>query len=270
MPLDLALQQGNEADGGYLLAFPAILPGPDDARELLHPLVADGHDQPSADRQLLAQRAGHLGALRGDEDGIERSRLRQPLHPVACDDRAIVVSESGDPFGGLVGERVMTLDRENRLRDPRENCGGVARPRTHFQNAIMWADPRRLDHAGHDIGLGNRLPLTDRQRLVAIGIVGEVRRDESVPRDRLERSQYGRAPDPAITYLARHHSLALLVDPLPLDIGHLHAPSSAWFPVRPLPFDISREKSCQNYPGSGHQEIMRRSRNPNRTTLHPR
>src|SRR5690606_31741099 len=81
------------------------------------------------------------------------------------------------------GQRRKPLDREYLGGQPRQYRRTVTRPGADLEHAVAGLDLRRLGHAGHDVRLGNRLPLGDRKRAVLIGEFPEARIDEILAAD---------------------------------------------------------------------------------------
>ena len=95
------------------------------------------------------------------------------------------------------------------IADAREQGGGIARSGPDFEHAVARLDLGRLDHAGDDIGLRDRLPFADRQGAVVVGELGQIVRHEAFARDFAESPQDVVAGDTAGAQLAPHHGFAL-------------------------------------------------------------
>ena len=65
--------------------------------------------------------------------------------------------------------------------------------------------PDQLGHPGHDVRLGDRLTLADRERVIVVGLTAEPARHESMPRDLPHRLEHGAILDPAGLELSLDH-----------------------------------------------------------------
>ena len=86
-----------------------------------------------------------------------------------------------------VGERGVALDRDHLAHELREHRRLIARAGADLEDAMLGARREELGHAGDDVRLRDRLPLADRQRVIAVGDVAVIGRDELLPRDARHR-----------------------------------------------------------------------------------
>lgn len=86
-----------------------------------------------------------------------------------------------------VGQRRMPFDRVDLADHPGQHRGRVSGAGADLEHSIPFARLDGADHEGHDIGLGDRLILFNRQRGVFVGELRELRRQEGLSRDHLHR-----------------------------------------------------------------------------------
>jgi hypothetical protein len=88
---------------------------------------------------------------------------------------------------GLGDQARVSLDGADLGGELRRDRRGIAGARADLQHPIAGADFRRLDHAGDNVGLRDRLALANRQRSVLVGKFLEPRLDEGFARCALHR-----------------------------------------------------------------------------------
>ena len=89
-----------------------------------------------------------------------------------------------------LSQLLVALDRVYLPRDASKDGGGVPRAGADLEHAVIRAQSQRFRHQCHDEGLGNRLPLRDRQRAVLVRELRQVGRQETLPRHRPHRSEH--------------------------------------------------------------------------------
>ena len=130
---------------------------------------ADRNDHAPAGLELLDQRRRDVVGRRGDDDGVERRRLR-PAHVAVADARLDVrIAEPRQRRRRLAARGC----RRSRCCGPCRRSPPAPPPgsRSRFRSRAPWlrAELQQVGHQRHDVGLRDRLPLADRQRPVAVG-----------------------------------------------------------------------------------------------------
>lgn len=180
----LGTDQRNEAHVGDLLGPVLGLGQPRDTDELLHPHVgAERHHQPAADAELALQRLGHLGAGRGDRDGVVGCMVGPSPGPVSMENVDVRYAEISKRRRGLLGELADPLDRVHVAGDAREHRGRVSRAGSDLEHLLTALEREGVRHQRDDVRLRDRLAGSDGQRRVLVGELGERRRQELLARD---------------------------------------------------------------------------------------
>src|SRR5205814_512531 len=134
------------------------------AQRLTPALFAHWNHQATADRKLLFQCGGYFRSTCSDQNCIERRGLRPALGPIADPQRDVVITQLVETFLRLLSEGGMALDRVNLTCASAHDGRGVSRACADFENTVPGSQLCSLDHERHNVGLGDRLLLTDRQR----------------------------------------------------------------------------------------------------------
>lgn len=145
------------------------------------------------------------GAAGRDNNGVERCPFRPALRAVAGADLDIAPSEFAKPHRCLFRQHGVPFDGHDLPGEVAQHRGRITRAGADFEHSIGRVDFRRLRHAGDDIGLGDRLPLGDRQRRILIGEFLETLFDESFAWHRLHRLQHARISYAASCEVAFDH-----------------------------------------------------------------
>ncbi len=202
--------QRHETHVAEFARFEAVLAA---ARDLHQALaggrLADRHHQAATDLQLAPQHIGHRGRAGGGEDRIVRRVLRPSAAAVASAKLDVRATQRGETPARLFRQRLVALDRIDLPGDARHDRRRVAGPGADFEHPVAGLQRRRVDHQRHDEGLGNRLPVFDRQRRILVGEFAELRRHELLARHRAHRFEHQRVADSAARDLALHHLRAL-------------------------------------------------------------
>ena len=202
---------GDERDPAVVreLDFPRGAPGSD--HQPLVPGVAPhrGHEAP-AGSELVEERFRNLRRRRRDHDAVEGRRLRPA--PVAVSHPEVDPVVAGGPQRGLGarGQPRQQFDGPDLDPDLGEDRRLVARSRADLEHPLPRPQPRQRTHQRHDVRLGNRLLLADRERTVGVGVRALGRRDEPFAGHRLQRPQHRPVADAAGFDLAPHHQAPLL------------------------------------------------------------
>ena len=183
------------------------------AHDLHQPLLvgerADGNDEPSAGRELVAQALRDFRPARRHDDRVERRGLRPAQGAVAAANLDIAIAKPGEPVLGASREPAMSLDRINLRRNAAEHGGRVARAGADLQHSIAGPDFGGFDHQRHDVRLRNCLPLGDGQRTVFVGEFLKARGDESLAGDLPHGVEHALIVHAAGSNLPLHHALAV-------------------------------------------------------------
>lgn len=144
------------------------------------------------------------------------------------------------PRGG--GELVDNLDREDMLRQRREHSRLVAGAGAELEDLLTPLELERLAHQRNDVRLRQRLPRSDGDREISIGISGLIFGGEAVPLDATHDVQH--------TLVANSPSLKLLSDHAPPPLGHdvaVHDPRVAHKnrDLREVAARFSRPTTCK-------------------------
>src|SRR6185369_4828625 len=181
-----------------------------DLDEFLHAIgIADGHDDPSVGGELLDQRPRNVASGGGGEDRTKRRLVAPALRAVTLDDLDIVITEAPHSLASDRDQLGLPLDPDHLGGDAADHRRGVTRTGSHLEHLFARCDTRRLDHQRDDIGLRDRLPRLDRNRMVAIGEMGMLFVDEFLARNREKRVEDRLFRDSAPPELALDHLLAV-------------------------------------------------------------
>ncbi len=104
----------------------------------------------------------------------------------------------------------LALDRDDLGGDPAHHRRRVTRSCTDLEHPVAGLDARRLDHQRDDVGLRNRLPGLDWQRVVAVDLADILGRHELLARHVPEGVEDHRIADSPSGDLPLHHPLAKL------------------------------------------------------------
>ena len=119
----------------------------------------------------------------------------QPLAPSAILDVMLWMRSSWKRASASFSSECEALDGVDAPRQPRQHRGLVAGAGADLQHLVGLLDLQRLGHQRHDLRLADGLALRDRQRLVLVGLVVEMRQHEVLARDALQRRQHARVGD---------------------------------------------------------------------------
>src|SRR4029450_954431 len=179
-----------------------------DHRQRLIRDVADGHHHATALGELLEERRGDRRAAGGDEDPVEGRLVRPAERAAAHADPDVVVAELLEQTPGPFGQARQPLDRANPSRELGQHRGLVAGARADLQDLLLAPELEELGHEPDDVGLGDRLLLADRQRMVAVGAVAKRLFDEEMAWDPSHRGEHALVGDSAMRELLLDHPRA--------------------------------------------------------------
>jgi hypothetical protein len=117
---------------------------------------------------------------RRDDDCVEGRLLWPPIVAIAVPNRCIGVAEPRQACSRCVGKRAEDLDRVDLGAGGGENGGLVPGACPHLEDAHPLAGPNDLGHVSHDIRLRDGLPEPDGQRMILVGLITQLCRDELV------------------------------------------------------------------------------------------
>jgi hypothetical protein len=162
------------------------------------------HDA-ATDCELVVERGRHPLGRRGHGDRVERRPVGRS-EPAVADahlDRAVARDAQRRPRPD--GEHLEPLDRDHARRELVEHGGAVARAGADVEHPLRALQREQRAHRGHDVRLGDRLALPDREGGVVVGVRHVRRRDEGLAGHALHRRQNALVLDPAATQLAVDH-----------------------------------------------------------------
>ena len=169
---------------GYRAELEAIA-DPVDEHELLSSVGrSHRHHEPSAVGELFQERFGHLLPRCRDEDDVEGCRLRPSERPVPPPDVDVAVEGGPERLGGVDDQVAVAFDGPDLGGELVEHGGGVTGAGPHLEHPVRRPDGGRLEGERHDVGLGDGLARTDRQRAVLERRAGELLGHEPLTRDR--------------------------------------------------------------------------------------
>ncbi len=172
------------------------------------------NDHAAARPQLLDKRLGNVACCSGDDDRIKRGVLGPPEVAVPLAYVHIVVAETFQALPSGSSERLNDLNGVDLIRDFGEYCGLIAASGPHFEDDILRIRIQDLGHVRDNVGLRDRLAVTDRKRSVGIRLVLVRGRYELVPRGRAHSIQDRRMLNAGACNVALYHP-ATLVRPFP-------------------------------------------------------
>ena len=159
--------------------------------------AATRHDETATIGELVEQIARHLGEGGGDDDGIEGRKIACAIEAVAVLRFDVVdpqLAQADARFADQCGD---ALHRHHFARKLRQYGSLVAAAETDLEHTAErpalpgLAVPRQFGHARDNVGIGNGLAETDRQRVVLVGTGLQCLVDEQVARHRPHRGQHG-------------------------------------------------------------------------------
>ncbi len=189
--------QGHEGDGAEILFLETVFAAAGDAEQGLIAMLADGDHEPAAERELLFQRLGHARAAGRDDDRLVRRFVGPALGAVGANDLDIAVAEPLQPLPRQLGKLLVTLDGEHPVRHAAHHRRGVARSGADLEHGVAGLDLGKLEHARHDVGLGDGLPRLDRECGVLIGEFLQMLGHEGLARHLPHRREQQRIGDAA-------------------------------------------------------------------------
>src|SRR3989454_11172287 len=192
-------QQGDEpsrAQRGAAHLRNGPRPHPLDQRERLCAGLAQRYQQAAVRCELLHEGRRDLRATGGDQNRIVGRVGAPPERPVSQQYRTVHGAGLAQRPLGREGERLYSLDREDRARESREQRRLIAGAGPDFEHALPAGEPKRLEIAGLRERLRDGLAVADRQRRVLVSAMPHRRRHEQMPRRLGERLEDGEVADP--------------------------------------------------------------------------
>jgi hypothetical protein len=110
-----------------------------------------------------------------------------------------------------IRQRRNDLDCIHLVRQLTEHRRLISGSGSDLEHAMIRLDVERLGHERHDVGLGNRLTVTDWQRRVPVGTISIGLGNKQMSRDLEHRLQHSNVADIARSELIADHPLALAV-----------------------------------------------------------
>src|SRR5262245_192550 len=179
----------------------------DDGQYLIHG-VADRHHHAAALGELLEERARDRWPAGRDQYPIER-RLVGPAEGAAAHSHPdVVVAEPLEERAGALGQPRQTLDRADAPRELGEHGSLIARAGADLEDLLLAGEREQLGHEAHDVGLGDRLLLADRQGMIAVGAIAQRFLDEEMTRHAPHHGDHALVGDLAAHELLLDHARA--------------------------------------------------------------
>ena len=207
----LRANERDELHGAQFFLPVFVLTDSRHSNEFLRPWRCSHRDhQPPADGKLRPERVRNRRPARGDEDRVVGGMLGPSERAVAMADVNVVEAQVLHSPARQLGQRGVPLDGVNLRGDAGEDGGGIAGAGADLEDAVTRGQLERGGHEGHDIGLGDRLPLFDGKRRVLVGEFGRRSRDKHLPRNLKHGIEHRPVNDPAGCDLLLDHSGALI------------------------------------------------------------
>lgn len=99
----------------------------------------------------------------------------------------------------------MTFYGINLFRKIGKNRGLISRAGPDFQHPMVGFEFQGLGHAGHDVGLRDRLAEFDRQSPILVGLMSEISRQKYLSRQPFHHIQQALIPNAALDELGLDH-----------------------------------------------------------------
>src|SRR5258706_6021013 len=147
---------------------------------------------------------------RGNDDAVERRRLRPPRRAIPHARLDVREAEAPEPLFRLHEEIGEPLDREDFAvaGEVRQNRGLVSGPGADLENPAGASRLQLLGHEGHDVGLRDRLPAADGKWTVVVRVAREMWRQEPLAGRPAHRRQHPLIPHAASRELPDDHARA--------------------------------------------------------------
>ena len=152
-------------------------------------------DETSAGRELRVERVRDRRSSGGDDDPGERRPLGHAERTVPDPDVDALVAGTLERAPRLLRELRDALDRHDLVGELGEQGRLVAGTRADVERAAP-VEPERLEHRRDHVRLRDRLPRTDRERAVGVGVPAETLRHEQLARHGRDRRQHSLVADP--------------------------------------------------------------------------
>ena len=169
---------GNQLAGPRLMVVAFV-----DHDELLLVLHSDGKHHPTAGLQLFEQPLRNLPGRRGQQDLVERGMLHPAPRAIADAQLDVVATGGAQPAFPLLGQLLDDFDRENLLRQLREDRRLIAKPGADLEDLVVLLDREQVCHKRDDEWLRDRFAIADRQRQILVGPFLQLDRNEVMARN---------------------------------------------------------------------------------------
>ena len=174
------------------------------------PGSASGITMRPAGRELGEQARGRRRGRGVHGDRVERRPIGRAPRPVADPH----LDRPGSSASSRARASVASSAKRSMLSTSRgeqgEHRGRVARAGADLEHALVAGEAEALADRRHHPGLGDRLPVTDRQRRVGVRAAPEPLGDEQLPRHRGHRGEHPVVADPPPAKLTLDHPRALI------------------------------------------------------------
>ena len=176
--------------------------------QLLRIRGADGNNHASTFAQLSEQSRWDFESGSGDQNCVEGSVGGKTECAVAGQDMDIGRTELGKDGARFGGEGGVPFDGEDLCGQFCQEGGNVPGAGADFENGVGRGESKRLQHDRDHVGLGDSLIIADGQRMILIGLLTQLLRDEFVAWNAQHGIEDAGIGDATGAELRVHHKLA--------------------------------------------------------------
>src|SRR5262249_32526631 len=141
----------------------------------------DRQDQPSALGELIHERIGDPRGCGGADDRLEGGVRWRALSAITYEHERVSDSCPAKVLTGGAGQIRETLDRYDKVTEPRKDRSLESKPSADFKRAVRLLEIQRLHHPRDQRRLSGNLRVGDGQGAVLVSVAGELRRNEVGP-----------------------------------------------------------------------------------------
>ena len=171
--------------------------------------VPHRHHHAPALGELLEERRRHARPARRDQDAIERRLVRPAERAVRRPHPHVVVPQLSSIWRARAASRGIRSTVHTRAASSESTAAWYPLPVPISSTFSRPVRAKQLGHPTHDEGLRDRLPVPDRQRMIAVRPIAQRLVHEQVARHAPHRREHPRLRHPARHHLLLHHALAL-------------------------------------------------------------
>jgi len=177
--------------------------------EFLGVLIADRNYQSPAGCQLVDQFSGNRGSTGCHNNRVKGTLLPPAFGSIGISRYNIVIVEFVKKMASLDVQRADALDGIHAIHDLGQDSCLITGAGADFKNPIILIEFQGLGHFRNNVGLRDGLLLSNRQRVVTVGLISQSFADEQMPRNFAKRGQNPGILDAPGLNLFAHHLLAL-------------------------------------------------------------